>query len=44
MLSALPIILGIQFILAFLGQDIASVPRRPFHLTMTKTTRKAGDR
>ena len=44
MLSALPIILGIQFILAFLGQDIASVPRRPFHLTKTKTKRKAGDR
>lgn len=36
MLSALPIILGIQLILAFLGQDIASVPRRPFHLAKTK--------
>lgn len=44
MLSALPIILGIQFILAFLGQDIASVPRRPFHLNKTKTKRKAGGR
>ncbi|VVP74738.1 glycosyltransferase family 2 protein [Pseudomonas fluorescens] len=32
MLSALPIIIGIQFILAFLGYDIASAPRRPFHL------------
>lgn len=32
MLSALPIIVGIQFILAFLGYDIASTPRRPFHL------------
>jgi dolichol-phosphate mannosyltransferase len=31
MLSALPIILGTQFILAFIGFDIASVPRRPFH-------------
>ncbi|MBL8115672.1 MAG: glycosyltransferase family 2 protein [Acidobacteria bacterium] len=29
MLSALPLILGLQFILAFLGYDIASVPRRP---------------
>lgn len=32
MLSALPVIIGIQFILAFLGYDIASAPRRPFHL------------
>nr|WP_233398655.1 glycosyltransferase family 2 protein [Luteimonas sp. MC1828] len=31
MLSALPIILGLQFVLAFLGYDIASVPRRPLH-------------
>ncbi|MBF6617689.1 MAG: glycosyltransferase family 2 protein [Candidimonas sp.] len=31
MLSALPVIIGIQFILAFLGHDISSVPRRPFH-------------
>ncbi|OHD64092.1 MAG: glycosyl transferase family 2 [Spirochaetes bacterium GWF1_41_5] len=28
MLAAMPVILGIQFILAFLGHDIASVPRR----------------
>lgn len=40
MLAALPIILGIQFILAFLGQDIASVPRRPFHLTKIKSKLK----
>jgi len=32
MLSALPIILGTQFLLAFIGYDIASTPRRPFHL------------
>ncbi len=31
MLSAMPIILGTQFILAFIGYDIASVPKRPFH-------------
>ena len=31
MLSALPIILGLQFLLAFLGYDIATVPRRPLH-------------
>lgn len=42
MLSALPIILGIQFILAFLGQDIAAVPRRPFHLSTLKSKFKAG--
>ena len=29
MLSAVPLILGLQLILAFLGYDIASVPRRP---------------
>lgn len=32
MLSALPIILGTQFILAFIGHDVAAVPKRPFHL------------
>lgn len=31
MLSALPIIIGLQFILAFLGYDVSSVPSRPFH-------------
>lgn len=29
MLAAVPVILGLQFVLAFLGYDIASVPRRP---------------
>lgn len=29
MLSGLPIMLGTQFLLAFIGQDIASVPNRP---------------
>lgn len=37
MLAALPVILGIQLILAFLGQDIASVPRRPFHLSKLRS-------
>jgi dolichol-phosphate mannosyltransferase len=32
MLSALPVLLGTQFILAFIGYDISSVPKRPFHL------------
>ena len=31
MLSALPVIIGLQLILAFLGHDIRSVPNRPFH-------------
>lgn len=31
MLSALPALMGLQFILAFLSYDIASVPRRPIH-------------
>jgi glycosyltransferase involved in cell wall biosynthesis len=31
MLAALPVLLGIQFLLAFLGFDIANVPRRPIH-------------
>ena len=29
MLAALPILMGVQFILAFIGYDISSVPRRP---------------
>ena len=43
MLSALPIIVGIQFILAFLGHDIASVPRRPFHLSKLSSRSVAGE-
>jgi len=31
MLSALPVLMGLQLILAFLSFDIASVPRRPIH-------------
>ena len=31
MLSAIPIIVGIQFVLAFLAYDISSVPRRVLH-------------
>ena len=31
MVAALPIILGVQFILAFIGYDIASVPKRAVH-------------
>ncbi|WP_448093713.1 glycosyltransferase family 2 protein [Pseudomonas lini] len=32
MLSALPVILGTQFILAFIGHDIQSIPKRPLHI------------
>lgn len=31
MLAALPILMGLQFLLAFLGNDIGSVPHRPRH-------------
>lgn len=31
MLSALPVLVGLQLILAFIGHDVASVPSRPFH-------------
>jgi glycosyltransferase involved in cell wall biosynthesis len=31
MLSALPLMMGLQLLLAFLAYDIASVPRRPLH-------------
>jgi dolichol-phosphate mannosyltransferase len=31
MLSALPVVIGLQLVLSFLGHDIESVPRRPFH-------------
>lgn len=32
MMSALPILTGVQFVLAFIAQDIASIPRRPRHM------------
>ena len=31
MLAGLPILAGLQLLLAFVGYDIASVPRRPIH-------------
>lgn len=31
MLSAMPMLMGLQFILAFLGYDISNIPRRPRH-------------
>jgi glycosyltransferase involved in cell wall biosynthesis len=38
MLAALPIILGVQFVLAFVGYDIASVPIRPVHRSGSRYT------
>jgi glycosyltransferase involved in cell wall biosynthesis len=34
MLSALSILMGLQFVMAFLGYDIASVPKRPRHINI----------
>ena len=31
MLAAMPLLMGLQLILAFLGYDISSVPTRPIH-------------
>lgn len=31
MLAAMPILMGLQLVLAFIGYDIASVPKRPLH-------------
>jgi hypothetical protein len=31
MLAALPVILGVQLVLAFLGYDMQNVPRHPIH-------------
>lgn len=36
MLSALPIIAGIQFLLGFIGYDVSSVPTRPVHRNIRK--------
>jgi len=41
MLSALPILTGIQLLLAFFGEDIASVPRRARHLHDGRGRRRA---
>ncbi len=36
MLAALPVLLGIQFLIAFLNHDIASVPDRPLHPRLSR--------
>ena len=41
MVAALPVLMGVQLILAFLAYDIASVPRRPVHKTIWSRTSHA---
>lgn len=41
MIPVLSIILGIQFVLAFLAYDIASVPRRPIHPRLNRKPARA---
>jgi dolichol-phosphate mannosyltransferase len=40
MLAALPVIVGLQLILAFLGYDASSVPNRPIHRLARNSRRK----
>ncbi|MDO5055998.1 MAG: hypothetical protein Q4E06_01570, partial [Lautropia sp.] len=41
MLSAVPLLVGIELVLAFVGQDIQSVPQRPF-LRTSRTLERLG--
>ncbi len=38
MLAAMPLLMGLQLILAFIGYDVASVPTRPIHRKRLKAT------
>ena len=38
MLSALPVLVGIQFVLSFLAQDVSSVPDAPIHKRLAHKT------
>lgn len=40
MMAALPIIMGMQFILGFIGYDMSSSPKRPLHKNITITKMK----
>lgn len=42
MLSVLPLLIGLQLILAFLAQDIASTPKIPMHLILNGSKNIAG--
>lgn len=41
MLSALPMLMGLQLVLAFLAYDIAAVPKRPMHKKLSKLVPRA---
>ncbi len=41
MLATLPLVAGLQLLLAFIHYDIAAVPRRPLHLAMRSAPRRA---
>ncbi|MGZ5201019.1 MAG: glycosyltransferase family 2 protein [Telluria sp.] len=41
MVAALPLIMGVQLVLAFLAYDIAAVPRRPLHRKISLSKRHA---
>ena len=43
MLAALPILMGLQLVLAFVGYDIASVPQRPIHRRRSRTSSDANE-
>lgn len=43
MLSALPVLMGMQLILAFLASDIASVPTRPLHKKLGRQRSSCAD-
>lgn len=43
MLSALPVLMGMQLILAFLANDIASVPTRPLHKKLGRQWKSCKD-
>lgn len=42
MLAALPALMGLQFLLAFLAYDIASVPKRPLHVKLQRQYHGSG--
>ena len=44
MLAALPVIIGLQFLLAFLGHDIRSAPSRPIHRFITSPKRLSNNK
>jgi glycosyltransferase involved in cell wall biosynthesis len=43
MLAALPVLVGLQLLLAFLGYDMANVPKRPIHDDLPEAPPPAGE-